>query len=90
MGAKDGRCLRLTILPPSCAVVTKSGSLNFVEPSGPVQACNKTALLCVKEEWTFLYCFFTVTISRKPKHSHVISWSIFAPHLDAVAPLKYG
>jgi len=23
-------------LPPSCAVVTKSGDLNFVEPSGPV------------------------------------------------------
>ena len=31
-------------LPPSCAVVTKSGSLNFMEPSGPVQACNGTAL----------------------------------------------
>ena len=31
-------------LPPSCAVVTKSGSLNFLEPSGPVQACNETAL----------------------------------------------
>ena len=24
-------------LPPSCAVVTKSGSLNLLEPSGPVQ-----------------------------------------------------
>ena len=31
-------------LPPSCAVVTKSGSLNLLEPSGPVQACNGTAL----------------------------------------------
>ena len=31
-------------LPPSCAIVTKSGSLNFLEPSGPVQACNGTAL----------------------------------------------
>ena len=31
-------------LPPSCAVVTKSGNLNFVEPSGFVQACNGTAL----------------------------------------------
>ena len=30
-------------LPPSC-VVTKSGNLNFLEPSGPVQACNGTAL----------------------------------------------
>jgi len=25
-------------------VVTKSGYLNFLEPSGPVQACNGTAL----------------------------------------------
>ena len=31
-------------VPPSRAVVTKSGSLNFLEPSGPVQACNGTAL----------------------------------------------
>jgi len=35
----------LTTLPPSCAVVTKSGNLNFLEPSGPVQACNGTDLL---------------------------------------------
>ena len=26
------------------AVVTKSGNLNYLEPSGPVQACNGTAL----------------------------------------------
>ena len=32
-------------LPPSCAVVTKSGSLNFLEPTGPVQACNGIAFL---------------------------------------------
>ena len=31
-------------LPPSCAVVTKSGNLNFLEPSGPIQACNGTVL----------------------------------------------
>ena len=31
-------------LPPSCAVVTKSGNLNFLEPSGIVQTCNGTAL----------------------------------------------
>ena len=31
-------------IPPSCAVVTKSENLNFLEPSGPVQACNGTAL----------------------------------------------
>ena len=31
-------------LQPFCAVVTKSGNLNFLEPSGPLQACNGTAL----------------------------------------------
>ena len=29
-------------LPPFCSVVTKSGNLKFLEPSGPVQACNGT------------------------------------------------
>ena len=41
---KDIRCVRLTTLPPSCAVVMNSGNLNFLEPSGPLQACNGTAL----------------------------------------------
>jgi len=31
-------------LPSSCAVVTKSGKLNFLEPSGPLQACNGTGV----------------------------------------------
>jgi hypothetical protein len=43
-GGKGGRCIRLTTLPPSCAVVMKSGNLNFLEPSGPLQSCNRTAL----------------------------------------------
>jgi len=37
---KCGRCVRLTTLPPSCAVFMISGNLNFLEPSGPLQACN--------------------------------------------------
>ena len=36
LGGKDGRCVRLTTLPPSCAVVMKSRNLNFLEPSGPL------------------------------------------------------
>jgi hypothetical protein len=43
-GGKGGRCVRLTTLRPSYAVVMKSGTLNFLEPSGPLQACNGTAL----------------------------------------------
>ena len=47
-GGKGGRCLRLTTLPPSCAVVMKSRNLNCLEPSGPLQACNGTALPLLK------------------------------------------
>jgi len=43
LGGEGCRCVRLTILP-SCAVVTKSGNLNFLEPSGSVQACKGTDL----------------------------------------------
>ena len=45
-------------LPPSCAVVTKSWSLNFLEPSGPVQACNGTALPLL------FFTFFTLRDSN--------------------------
>ena len=34
----------LTTLPPSCAVVMKSGNLNFLEHSGPLLVCKGTAL----------------------------------------------
>ena len=37
--SKGGRCVGLKNLPPSCADVLKSGSLNLLETSGPVQAC---------------------------------------------------
>jgi hypothetical protein len=43
LGSKGGGCVRLTTLPPSCAVVMKSANPNFLEPSGPHQACNGTA-----------------------------------------------
>jgi hypothetical protein len=43
-GDKCNRCVSLTTLPPSCAVVIKSGNVNFLEPSGLLQACNRTAL----------------------------------------------
>ena len=40
---KDGRCVKLTTLPSSCAV-SKSGALNLLEPSRPVQGYNRTDL----------------------------------------------
>jgi hypothetical protein len=45
-GGKGGRCVRLTTVPPSCDVM-KSGNLNFLEASGPLQACNGSALPAV-------------------------------------------
>ena len=44
LGVKFGLCVGLTTLPTSWAVVMKSGNFKFLEPSGPVQACNGTAL----------------------------------------------
>jgi len=38
-------------LPPYCAVVTKSGSLNFSEPPGPVQACYEAVFYFTTYEW---------------------------------------
>ena len=58
LGGKGGRCVRLTTLPPPCAVVTKSGNLNFLEPSGPVQASNGTALLFILRVDTQFLIFF--------------------------------
>jgi len=55
-GGKGGQCIRLTTLPPSCAVVMTSGNLNFLEPSGPPQACNGTALP---------FTFNTASVSRR-------------------------
>ena len=44
LGGKGGRCVRLTTLPPSRDVNTKSGDFNFLETCGPLQACNRTDL----------------------------------------------
>ena len=66
-GGKSSRCVRLTTLPPSCAFVMKSGILNFLEPSGPLRACNGTALP------------FTVRTTCKVLHlghSFVLWWNL--------------
>ena len=56
VGEKRGRCVRLKTLPPSCAVVMKSGSRNFLEPSGPVQASNGTGLALLKGSHWAVVC----------------------------------
>jgi hypothetical protein len=65
-GGKGGRCVRLTTLPQSCVIVMKSWNLNFLEHSGPLQACNRTALpLCV---WVcvFVYIYIYIYIYMYP------------------------
>jgi hypothetical protein len=44
LGGKRGRCVWLTTCHIHVPIVQKSGSLNLLEPCGPVQACNGTAL----------------------------------------------
>jgi len=52
-------------LPSSCAVVTKSGNPNFLEPSGPLRACNGTALpLCGKCRGD-IYIYIYIYIERE-------------------------
>ena len=41
---KGGRCVRLTTYHHPVPLSRKSWNLNFLEPSGPVQACNGTAV----------------------------------------------
>ena len=55
----------LTPLPPYCAVVVKFGNINFLEPSGPLQACNGTAftesrVILLSVYMTAVLCFVMV------------------------------
>ena len=43
LGGNGGRCVGLTTLP-HVSTVLKSGTLNLLEASGPVQGCNGIAL----------------------------------------------
>jgi len=67
-GSKGGRCVGLRTLPPSCAVVMKSGNLKFLEPSGPLQACNGTALtfysVILMEVLLYYVVFVPTVLSR--------------------------
>ena len=44
-GGKGGRCVVVTTLPPSCASVKKSGSLNLLDPSRPRRPVTGTPYL---------------------------------------------
>jgi len=65
--------LKADKLPPSCAVVKKSGNLNFLEPSGSVEACNGTDLPLHETE-------VVVTVLSPLRYSRMVSFSfIFIP-----------
>ena len=72
-GGKGGRCVRLTTLPPSCAVVMKSGNLNFLEPSGPFQVCNGTALPFTSSRcmWSISVCLFFRSVQHHTWYIHL-------------------
>ena len=57
----------LTTLPPSCVTVMKSGNLNFLEPFGPLQACNGTALplLYARQPKDKILCTFLIVIKSR-------------------------
>jgi len=80
-GGKGGRCVRLTTLPPSCAVVMKSWKLNFLEPSGPLQACNGTALPFTR----LLHITGNLGSNLDPDTSHPVCFWWFS----SVPPCKY-
>ena len=65
-------CVRLRTLPQYCAVVTKSGNLNFLEPSGPVQTCNGTAFNFYPPVVSFMRYGYSNQLSeaRTANHCH--------------------
>ena len=82
-------------LPPSCAVVTKSGNLDFLEPSGQLQACNETALRAQYLR-VFITCIYYVcptcfavphTVIRENSHSHYSKPPAVTPLLSKVNTL---
>ena len=68
-GGKSGRCVRLTTIRPSCAVVMKSGNLIFLEPSWPPQTCGGTALPFIWTRWTE----FITSRSTSLRHALILS-----------------
>jgi hypothetical protein len=76
-GGKGGRCVRLTTLTPSCAVVMKCGNLNFLEPSGPTftpDSDNATASVSWQFIAALIYMFIFIYIQICPKQASGLLW----------------
>jgi len=63
-GGKGGRCVGLTTHVQN---VLKSGSLNLLEPSGPVQACNGITFYWVRKWGTLLVAQLVEAPRYKPE-----------------------
>ena len=70
-GGKGGRCVRLTILPPSCAVVMKSGTLNFLEPSGSFWPVTGLLYLLYRHMYTYIPTHTYYTHAHTPTHTYI-------------------
>ena len=68
-------------LPTSCAVVTKSGNLNFLEPSGPLWACNGNVSLCFIF-YTFQHHKKLATVNEEQLMFYFIFLSAFISFFD--------
>jgi len=78
-GGKDSRCVRLTNLPPSCAVVIRSENLNFLESFGPLQACKGTALpypLDLNGPQTEQKLTYTISVKKSNRFPNLSIWYI--------------
>jgi hypothetical protein len=61
-------------LPPSCADVLNSGSLNLLEPLGPVKACSGIAVPVRKVAVHLGYgTYICLTVSKLPLQCAVVS-----------------
>jgi len=55
---------QLVSVSPSCAVVTKCKNFNFLEPSGPVRACNGTRKKYIFRLYTTTYQYNDICLYR--------------------------
>jgi hypothetical protein len=85
LGGKGGRCVRLTTYHLHVPIVKKSGGLNLLEPCGPVQACNGTALplpftMVVETRFKTVSTAAYVTYYSSLAHFLVLAFPVFQKH----------
>ena len=77
-------------LPPYCAVVKKSRSLNFIDPSGPPMACYGTALyqLILLHNKNELYALWRLLLQYHGRGKTSLPLPVFTPGIrDRLIPI---